>query len=141
MANITWGDYKILWGNHPLQWGAGPRPNPIDGGINGTDADTGGWLSGVELLKQNVYRIITTPIGTRVFKPTFGSTLPTLVAKPLTNETILRMRHSIMTALQKWEPTLEIDDIIVDQRPTEGVIGITVVGRYLGEVVEIDLEI
>lgn len=51
--------------------------------MNGMDATTGKPLSGDAHLAQSVADILTTPIGSRVMRRSYGSLIPSLIDAPI----------------------------------------------------------
>lgn len=108
-------------------------------GMQGTDANTGKPLDGIDHLRQSVREILTTPLGSRVLRRDFGSRLFELVDAP----TNLSLRADIIAAtsdaLGTWEPRLAVESVEVSL-PAPGVVLISVTGEYLpsGQAVTIE---
>ena len=68
-------------------------------------------VGGAEKLVQSLRQIISTPLGSRFFLPTFGSKCYTLVYEP--NDFVFRdlMAIYIKEAVARWEPRVLIDGI------------------------------
>lgn len=99
--------------------------------------DTGETITGIEYLRQSVWRILSTPLGTRVMRPEFGSRLPDLVDYPFNNSTRLAMEAATSDALARWEPTFDIDEVEVEMINV-GVVSITLIGSFLGQPTRLD---
>lgn len=76
--------------------------------MSGMNATTGQCLDGIEHLRQSVHDILTTPIGSRVMRRDYGSLLPELIDRPLTDALMLQVYAATIMALLRWEPRLHI---------------------------------
>lgn len=74
----------------------------------GTDAATGKHLDGLDHLRQSIADIITTPLGSRVMRRTYGSLLMQLIDQPFTGATAVRLYASVAEALMRWEPRIRV---------------------------------
>ena len=72
---------------------------------------TGQAIDGMQHLKQSVADILTTPLGTRIARRTYGSLLPDLVDQPDNPLTRLRMYAATASALMRWEPRLNVQQV------------------------------
>ena len=84
--------------------------------MQGMDENTGKLIGGEEHLMQSIRRIIMTPIGTYPLEPEFGSRVPDLIDKPMTDETILLINAAIFEALYKWEERIEFIEVKFDAK-------------------------
>jgi phage baseplate assembly protein W len=64
-------------------------------------------------IEQAIRIILTTPIGQRVMRPTFGSRLYTLVFEPNNSHTAAQARRYVEEALAMWEPRINVKDVKV----------------------------
>ena len=105
----------------------------------GTDANTGGALSGIDHLRQSVRDILTTRVGTRVMRRAYGSRLPELVDAPLNDETLVDLYAETFSALLTWEPRIAVEQISASI-PAPGKVVLSLVGVYTptGEPVTVD---
>ncbi len=55
-----------------------------------------------------IYNILTCPIGTRAWYPTFGSQLPFLLWEPVGTKTAIAIRVAAIQAIQKWESRVQV---------------------------------
>lgn len=85
--------------------------------------------SELEHLHQSVRDILTTPIGSRVMRRTYGSALPELVDAPLNDATKLDLITATVTALRTWEPRLVIKSVQI-QSMTAGQVLLSLQGDY-----------
>ena len=107
--------------------------------MQGMDENTGRLIGGEEHLLQSIKRIIMTPLGTYPLKPEFGSNVPYLVDKPMTEETILRINAAIVEALYKWEERIETIEVMLDTEGTgNGELSFTLRAVYEGQVVTLE---
>ena len=96
----------------------------------GTDRNTGKPLSGLAHLRQSIADILTTPIGSRVGRRTYGSRLFSLIDAPLTAATLNDIYQAAAEAIINWEPRLQVTKIKVSTASSGGVL-IDVIGNYL----------
>lgn len=74
----------------------------------GTDANTGKPLEGLAHLAQSIGDILTTPIGSRVMRRSYGSLLPELIDQPGNGATRVRLFAATAEALMRWEPRIRV---------------------------------
>lgn len=70
-----------------------------------------------EHLRQSVVDILTTPLGSRLMRRSYGSLLPMLIDEPLNLATKLKLMSAIATALVQWEPRLKIRQVQLSINP------------------------
>lgn len=68
-------------------------------------------VSEEEKIAQAIRIILSTPIGERVMRPTFGSRLHELVFAPAGSETFGLAEMYVQDALNFWEPRIELLDV------------------------------
>lgn len=73
--------------------------------------NTGAVLSGTAHIRQSVQDILSTPTGTRVMLPDYGSDLLTLVDAPDDRLTQIRLVMATAVALEKWEPRITVQSV------------------------------
>lgn len=107
--------------------------------MNGTNASTGKWLTGVDHLRQSITKILTTPLGSRVMRRDFGSNLPNLVDAPMNAQTLTQLYAATAEALQNWEPRIQVSQVVATSAAV-GQIEISLTGTYLpnGQPVTLD---
>lgn len=76
-------------------------------------------VSGDEDIKQAIWIILSTPIGQRVMRPTFGSRLHELVFAPANAETFGLAEMYVQDALTFWEPRIELLDVTARTDPEQ----------------------
>ena len=107
--------------------------------MQGMDENTGTLIGGEEHLRQSIKRIIMTPIGTYPLDPEFGSRVPELIDKPMTDETILLINSSIVEALYRWEERIESIEITLDtENSGNGILSFSLKALYEGQIVTLD---
>ncbi len=83
-------------------WSFPPRPDGRGGIALVSDADK---------IAQAVWIILSTPIGQRVMRPTFGSRLHELVFAPSNPETLGLAELYVKEALEFWEPRIQLLEV------------------------------
>ena len=107
--------------------------------MRGVDAQTGERIAGEAHLRQSVRDILTTPIGSRVMRRTYGSRLFELVDAPLNAANIARIVAASAEALDRWEPRYRVRRIQV-AAAGESHVSIDLEGEYLPEGVPLDIQ-
>lgn len=79
----------------------------------GMDRNTGKLLSGTDHIRQSIVDILTTPLGTRVMLPEYGSKLFDLADNPTDPSLAMRIIMESAGAIARWEPRVRIDRINV----------------------------
>mgnify|MGYP000738731643 CR=1 FL=1 len=69
-------------------------------------------------LSQSIADILTTPLGTRLERRTYGSLLPELIDHPDNNASQVRLFSAVASALLRWEPRFRLTRVGV-QRDAE----------------------
>lgn len=99
--------------------------------MQGTDKDTGQYLSGLDHLRQSVADIIMTPLGSRVMIRGYGCGLFDRIDAPINGEFQARVTESIFIALTRWEPRLTLDKVTVNGQ-SDGRLAIVLTGTVTG---------
>jgi phage baseplate assembly protein W len=68
-------------------------------------------VSDEEKVAQSIAIILSTPIGQRVMRPTFGSRLHELIFAPANPETFGLAEMYVQDALNFWEPRIQVLDV------------------------------
>lgn len=76
--------------------------------MNGTDIRTGKRIAGADHLRQSIFDILTTAVGTRVLRRDYGSLLPSLLDNPQDEATRMRIVRETAGALARHEPRLQL---------------------------------
>jgi len=87
-------------------------------------------ISDEEKVAQSIAIILSTPIGQRVMRPTFGSRLHELIFAPANPETFGLAEMYVQDALNFWEPRIQVLDVNAGAKEAQpGVLLIRI--RYL----------
>jgi len=81
--------------------------------------------TGSDLIGDSVFTILSTTVGERVHRPTFGSFLKRLIFEPVNRITAFRVEAEIRRALSAWEPRVSVENILFDIK-TPGIIKVQV---------------
>lgn len=76
--------------------------------MTGMNATTGKALDGIAHIRQSVSDILTTPIGSRVMRRDYGSLLPELIDRPLSDALMLQVYAATIIAILRWEPRIRV---------------------------------
>lgn len=79
----------------------------------GLSAQTAQPIDGAAHLAQSIRDILTTPIGSRVLRRTYGSRLLRLLGRPLNGPTIVDLVAATAEALAQWEPRIRLTRVEV----------------------------
>lgn len=82
-------------------------------------------------LSQSIADILTTPLGTRLQRRTYGSLLPDLIDHPDNGATRIRMYAATASALMRWEPRLRLSRVQLTSGPQPGQVTLDLSGEYL----------
>lgn len=74
----------------------------------GMNKNTGAEISETDHIRQSVRDILTTPVGTRVMRRTYGSLLFELIDQPVNRANRLRLMAATVSAITQWEPRINI---------------------------------
>ena len=86
----------------------------------GTDARGGLSLNNEQNeIDQAIGIILSTAIGTRVMRPTFGCRLHELVFSPNNSETAAEARRYVEESLVMWEPRVQVKSVSVRADPDD----------------------
>lgn len=107
--------------------------------MQGMNAETGKALSGIEHLKQSVHDILSTPVGTRVMRRSYGSRLMYLLDNPMNKMLIAEIQMSVVEALNNYEPRIKVNRVIVEGAEV-GQVNLTIEGHYIPDKSVIRLE-
>lgn len=97
--------------------------------MTGMDRENGAALDGIDHLVQSVGDILTTPIGTRVMRRDYGSLLFELLDRPLNPATRLLCVVAIAMALARWEPRVNVRQVLLGGGHADGTLEITVIAQ------------
>ena len=98
--------------------------------MQGMNQATGKFISNLDHLRQSIKLILTTPIGSRVMLPEFGSEVIDLIDAPMTATNTLRLYAATITALERWEPRIEVRNVRIRNIDANGVVNLEIGGIY-----------
>jgi phage baseplate assembly protein W len=75
------------------------------------------WSSGPGRIQDAIWIILSTALGERVMRPTFGAGADSFVFEPNSPASRVRMADVIKDGLSQWEPRIELDDVTVSAVP------------------------
>ena len=104
----------------------------------GMDQNTGKILSGLDHLRQSIRLILSTPIGSRVMLPTFGSDVVDLVDERMTTANELRLYSATIDAIERWEPRIEIESVRLSSESDLGIISLDIIGYVDEQLVKLE---
>jgi phage baseplate assembly protein W len=102
----------------------------------GINRHTGAVLTDFDHVRQSLGVILTTRLGSRVMRRTFGSAVPALLGQPLTPGDLMRWYMAIVIAVELWEPRFSVTSLSYPANansPTQlgqGQFGVTIRGDY-----------
>lgn len=102
--------------NFPVTFSSDPKKNKLLETVEGTS-----------VISQSIHVILSTPIGSRIMNPFFGSRVMSLLFAP--NDIITRdlLYYYTIEALQKWEKRITVQNIAFEyDRLNENYIGIVI---------------
>lgn len=76
--------------------------------LAGMSAETAAPLDGIEHLRQSITDILTTPIGSRVMRPEYGSRVFSLIDRPVNPEFLVDLYYEAIVAIRRWEPRIRV---------------------------------
>lgn len=75
-----------------------------------------------ESILQSLQDIITTPVGSRVMRRTYGSLIFELIDQPINDVLVLKCYSAIYTAVSTWESRISISQIKVSSVQGSGLV-------------------
>lgn len=97
--------------------------------MEGIDGQTGKAVFGIDHLRQSIRDILTTPLGSRVMRETYGSRLFELIDHPVNSQTIIEIYAATAEALLRWEPRFLVQRVQVEEAQG-GAITLLLEGEY-----------
>lgn len=105
----------------------------------GMDRNTGKRIDALTHLKQSINDILTTPLGSRVMRRNYGSTLFQLVDKPMSSQLLSDCIAGSAKALREWEPRVIVKKIKpVNIQPGSMEFDLTCQHKLTGTLIEIE---
>lgn len=105
----------------------------------GLSASNGRGLGGIDHLRQSIRDILTTPIGSRVMRPDYGSRLFSLIDAPYSASVKLSLIAATAEALMTWEPRLAVETVRL-RSYEPGRVLVDLVARYLPDGRELTID-
>lgn len=65
-------------------------------------------------IRQAIQDILTTPVGTRLMRRSYGSLLPSMIDAPFNEITRLQLYAAAATALIQWENRISLESISIE---------------------------
>lgn len=78
-------------------------PNPVTGGVSSAKDESA--------VKKSLINLIKTPIGSRPFRPTYGTKVYDFLFAPADEETELEINDEIAQCISEWEPRAQVTAI------------------------------
>lgn len=94
-------------------------------------------ITGIEWLEQQINDILTTRKGTRTMRANYGSNLPDLIDKNITNELVLDIIDEVNTALEPLANVFKV--VLVEVVNNNEKLALNITGNYLQNNKEITL--
>ena len=91
---------------------------------------TGAPVSDWEHTQQSIQKILSTPIGSRLMRRTFGSDLPDLIDAKMVKKNILAVYSSAAAAIEKWEPRYRMKSGSLEEAGATGRVTFAITGTY-----------
>ena len=95
-----------------------------------------------EQIRQSIQDILTTPIGSRIMRRSYGSLLPQMIVAPFNDITRLQLFAATATALIQWEDRINLESIsieLVDQGKFILNLSVTMINNNQNESLSIPL--
>lgn len=73
-------------------------------------------------VRESIWLILLTEPGERLYRPEFGCRLSELSFAPINSETLMLMRIWVKEALERWEPRIELEDVLARPQTDKGTV-------------------
>lgn len=93
------------------------------------DQHTGAAISGEADIIQSIGRILSTPIGSRIMRRSFGSRLLDLQDVPLTPRSRILWVAATAGAIRRWEDRITVEHVAVSAPGAPGAVHLTITGH------------
>jgi phage baseplate assembly protein W len=97
-------------------------------GLSRTTAEV---LPFADHLAQSIGDILSTPIGSRVLRRTYGSNLPRLIDAPINGETAVDLYMATAEAIDLWEPRFLLRRVAIEEA-VQGRLSLSLTGEVAG---------
>ena len=98
-------------------------------------------VKNAEAIKQSVRNIVLTSPGEKLFDPTFGSRIYTMLFEPLDAFLIDALSVEILNTVKNYEKRAKVDRVIVDVKPDSNALVIKIRFMIFNERFPVDLEV
>lgn len=95
----------------------------------------------IKSINQNIRLILTTPKGSDIHRPDFGSDLPLIIDRPLTAINAGRLRAEVIEAIERWEPRVKVKEVAIKKEYAALRIRISYEINNTGEVAEYEYKV
>lgn len=92
--------------------------------FKGLNRESGGAAAGEAHLRQSIRDVLTTPLGSRIMRRDYGSRLLELMDQPLTPDLAAEVVGATAEALQRWEPRIAVERVIVRAASAAGALAL-----------------
>lgn len=107
--------------------------------MRGTDRTTGEAIEGVAYLRQRIDDVLTTPIGTLLLRPDYGSALFEMVDDPVDDRFRVEAVSAVASALGDHLPDFRLERASLVEMTPQGPV-FDIIGVYLPEGRRVTLE-
>lgn len=83
-------------------------------------------------VRESIWLILLTEPGERLYRPEFGCRLSELAFAPINSETLMLMRIWVREALERWEPRIELEDVLARPEGDRGIVFLVINYRLKG---------
>jgi phage baseplate assembly protein W len=78
------------------------------------------WSDGPQRVRDALWLILSTSLGERVMRPTFGAGVQDFLFAPNSAAYRARLAATVKSALTQWEPRIDLVSVAVDEVPAQG---------------------
>ncbi len=103
-----------------IQFSSNYKPTYVDLNFNVGTNSFSELLYDVDAIRNSLYNLFTTPIGTRVFVPEYGSHLYRMVYEPVDATSATELRVYVGKEVERWEPRVILLDKDILVQPVFG---------------------
>lgn len=107
--------------------------------MRGMSRENGGAVDGLAHMRQSILDILSTPIGSRIMRRDYGSSLPDLMGAPMGPGLLVEVAAASALALRKWEPRFRLTRVRLEAAGP-GWLTLDLVGIYRPDGREITLD-
>lgn len=104
----------------------------MNGQAYGMNRDTGRAIDSKAHLQQSITDILTTPKGSRLMRPEYGSDLLRMTDRPVNAEFKADVIAETAAALIRWESRIKVDSVSVEITSGRAVVSLDYVDRRTG---------